>query len=257
MSTEGGIKAQRDRVGQMKKLLAGDPSQEAKHLVSVADCLVRKSVWIVGGDGWAYDIGYGGLDHVLAMGEDINVLVLDTELYSNTGGQSSKATPTGSVVKFAASGKRTRKKDLGLMAMSYGYVYVASVSMGANQAQLVKAMSEAEAYPGPSIVIAYAPCINHGMDMGKSQQEERKAVESGYWPLFRFNPALADQGQNPFVMDSKEPTTSYQDFIRGETRYKSLLQEFPGIAETLFAKAEAEAKKRLGTYKKLAEEKIL
>ena len=170
------------------------------------DILVKKSVWIVGGDGWAYDIGYGGLDHVLAMDMDVNVLVLDTEVYSNTGGQSSKSTPTGSVAKFAAAGKRTRKKDLGLMAMSYGYVYVASVAMGANPAQLVKAVSEAEAYPGPSIIIAYAPCINHGIDMGRSQAEEKKAVESGYWPLYRFNPSLGDEGQNPFVLDSKEPT---------------------------------------------------
>ena len=228
-----------------------------KEIASMDDLFVKKSVWVFGGDGWAYDIGFGGLDHVLAMGEDINILVLDTELYSNTGGQSSKATPTGSVVKFAASGKRTRKKDLGLMAMSYGYVYVASVSMGANQAQLVKAISEAEAYPGPSIVIAYSTCINHGIDMGKSQQEQRKAVESGYWPLYRFNPSLADQGQNPFQLDSKEPTASYIDFIKGETRYKSLMREFPGVAETLFAKAEGEAKKRLETYKKLAEERIL
>ncbi len=228
-----------------------------KEIAGMDDMFVKKSVWVFGGDGWAYDIGYGGLDHVLAMGEDINILVLDTELYSNTGGQSSKATPTGSVVKFAASGKRTRKKDLGLMAMSYGYVYVASVSMGANQAQLVKALAEAEAYPGPSIVIAYAPCINHGINMGKSQAEEKRAVESGYWPLYRFNPTLSDEGKNPFQLDSKEPTASYQDFIRGETRYKSLLQEFPTVAETLFAKAEQEAKKRLDTYKKLAEEQIL
>ena len=229
----------------------------AREVIENADLLTKKSVWVFGGDGWAYDIGYGGLDHVLAMGEDINILVMDTELYSNTGGQSSKATPTGSVVKFAASGKRTRKKDLGLMAMSYGYVYVASVAMGANQAQLVKAMNEAEAYPGPSIVIAYAPCINHGINMGKSQAEEKRAVEAGYWPLYRFNPLLSDEGKNPFQLDSKEPTGSYQDFIRSETRYKSLLQEFPTVAETLFQQAEKEAKKRLDTYKKLAEEQIL
>ncbi len=228
-----------------------------KEIAGMDDLFVKKSVWAFGGDGWAYDIGYGGLDHVLAMGEDINILVLDTELYSNTGGQSSKSTPTGSVVKFAASGKRTRKKDLGLMAMSYGYVYVASVSMGANQAQLLKALSEAEAYPGPSLVIAYAPCINHGINMGKSQQEMKKAVESGYWPLYRFNPLLSEEGKNPFVLDSKEPTADYMDFIKGETRYKALLQEFPEVAEKLFAKAQGEARKRLETYKKLAEEKIL
>ena len=221
------------------------------------DILVKKSMWIFGGDGWAYDIGYGGLDHVLAMGEDVNILVMDTEVYSNTGGQSSKATPTGSVAKFAAAGKRTRKKDLGMMAMSYGYVYVASVSMGANQSQLVKALSEAEAYHGPSLVIAYAPCINHGINMGKSQAEAKKAVESGYWQLYRFNPALAEKGENPFSLDSKAPQSSYQDFIRGEVRYSSLLRQFPDTADVLFKKAENEAAKRLNTYQKLAEETIL
>ena len=236
----------------------GCGNQEAfKALNGMRDLFVKKSVWIFGGDGWAYDIGYGGLDHVLASGEDVNVLVLDTELYSNTGGQSSKSTPTGSVVKFAAAGKRTRKKDLGLMAMSYGYVYVASVSMGANQNQLLKAVSEAEAYPGPSIVIAYAPCINHGINMGRTQAEEKRAVEAGYWPLYRFNPQLSDEGKNPFALDSKEPTASYQEFLTSENRYRALKQEFPDVAENLFVKAENEAKKRLDTYKKLAEEKIL
>jgi pyruvate-ferredoxin/flavodoxin oxidoreductase len=229
----------------------------AREVIANADLLTKKSVWVFGGDGWAYDIGYGGLDHVLAMGEDINILVLDTELYSNTGGQSSKATPTGSVVKFAAAGKRTRKKDLGLMAMSYGYVYVASVCMGGNQNQLVKAVTEAEAYPGPSIIIAYATCINHGIDMSHSQMEQKRAVESGYWPLYRFNPALADEGKNPFMLDSKEPTMAYEDFIKGEVRYKSLAQEFPDAAAKLFPQAEKEAKRRLETYRKLAEEKIL
>ena len=233
--------------------------QAAKYpeLNSMRDMLVKKSIWIVGGDGWAYDIGYGGLDHVLAMGEDVNVLVMDTEVYSNTGGQASKATPTGSVAKFAAAGKRTRKKDLGLMAMSYGYVYVASVSMGANPAQLVKAVAEAEAYPGPSIIIAYAPCINHGINMGKSQAEEKKAVESGYWPLYRFNPALGEEGKNPFILDSKDPTIPYGDFLKGERRYTTLQSQFPEAAEKLFKDAENEAKKRLDTYKKLAEERIL
>ena len=226
-------------------------------LDSMRDMLVKKSVWILGGDGWAYDIGYGGLDHVLAMGEDVNVLVMDTEVYSNTGGQASKATPTGSVAKFAAAGKRTRKKDLGLMAMSYGYVYVASVAMGANPAQLVKAVSEAEAYPGPSIIIAYAPCINHGIDMGRSQAEEKKAVETGYWPLYRFNPLLGEQGENPFILDSKEPTKPYMDFLKGERRYTTLLRQFPEAADKLFKDAENEAKKRLETYKKLAEERVL
>jgi len=228
-----------------------------KQLKSMEDIFVKKSVWIVGGDGWAYDIGYGGLDHVLAMGEDVNVLVMDTEVYSNTGGQASKATPTGSVAKFAAAGKRTRKKDLGLMAMSYGYVYVASVSMGANPAQLVKAVSEAEAYPGPSIIIAYSPCINHGINMGRSQHEMKRAVESGYWPLYRFNPALGEEGKNPFILDSKEPTMEYGEFLKGERRYTTLTTQFPEAAEKLFADAEQEAKKRLDTYKKLAEERIL
>ena len=228
-----------------------------KQLKTMEDMFVKKSVWIIGGDGWAYDIGFGGLDHVLAMNEDVNVLVLDTEVYSNTGGQASKATPTGSVAKFAAAGKRTRKKDLGLMAMSYGYVYVASVSMGANQAQLVKAVTEAEAYSGPSIIIAYSPCINHGINMGKTQAEEKKAVETGYWPLYHFNPTLGEEGKNPFILDSKEPTLEYMDFLKGERRYTTLLTQFPEVAEKLFKDAENEAKRRLETYKKLAEERIL
>ncbi len=216
------------------------------------DVLVKKSVWIFGGDGWAYDIGYGGLDHVLASGEDVNVLVVDTEVYSNTGGQSSKSTPTGSVAKFAASGKRTKKKDLGMMAMSYGYVYVAQVAMGANQNQVIKAIAEAEAYHGPSLIIAYATCINHGIDMSNGQAEQKKAVEAGYWQLYRYNPELADQGKNPFTLDSKDPTGSYQDFITGETRYKSLIKTHPEIAKELFVKSEADAKQRLETYKQKA-----
>ena len=218
------------------------------------DLLVKKSVWIFGGDGWAYDIGYGGLDHVLAQNQDVNVLVLDTEVYSNTGGQSSKSTPTGSVAKFAAAGKRTKKKDLGMMAMSYGYVYVATVAMSANPVQLLKAMNEAEAYPGPSLIIAYAPCINHGINMSMAQAEIRKAVEAGYWPLYRFNPELAEQGKNPLTLDSKEPTGDYQAFIRGETRYATLLKQFPEAAEKLFAKNEEDAKERLESYKKMAAE---
>ena len=213
----------------------------ANELAKMEDCLVKKSVWIFGGDGWAYDIGYGGLDHVLASGEDVNVLVLDTEVYSNTGGQASKASPTGAVAKFAAAGKRIKKKDLGMMAMSYGYVYVAQVGMGANMNQLVKAVSEAEAYHGPSLIIAYAPCINHGIDMSNPQQIIKEAVDCGYWQLYRYNPALAEEGKNPFIMDSKEPTGSYQEFLRKETRYTSLLKTKPEIAEKLFEKAEEEA----------------
>ena len=210
-------------------------------------------MWIFGGDGWAYDIGYGGLDHVLAMDEDVNVLVMDTEVYSNTGGQSSKATPTGSVAKFAAAGKRTKKKDLGMMAMSYGYVYVAKVCMGANPQQLLKAITEAEAYKGPSLIIAYAPCINHGINMGKSQEEAKKAVEAGYWPLYRYNPSLAAEGKNPFTLDSKEAKSSYRDFILGEVRYASLQRQFPDVAEELFERSEQEAKDKYDYYKKLTE----
>ena len=223
-----------------------------REILSEKDCLVKKSIWIFGGDGWAYDIGYGGLDHVLASGEDVNVLVLDTEVYSNTGGQASKSSPTGAVAKFAAAGKRVKKKDLGMMAMSYGYVYVAQVGMGASQPQLVKALTEAEAYHGPSLVIAYAPCINHGINMGKSQEEIKKAVECGYWQLYRYNPDLIEQGKNPFTLDSKDPTGNYQDFIKGETRYASLAKTKPEIAETLFAKSEQDAKQRLEKYKNLA-----
>ncbi len=234
------------------KICNCDACKLAREVIENADLLVKKSIWIFGGDGWAYDIGYGGLDHVLAQDEDVNVLVLDTEVYSNTGGQSSKSTPTGAVAKFAAAGKRTRKKDLGMMAMSYGYVYVAQVAMGANPAQLLKAISEAEAYKGPSLIIAYAPCINHGINMGKSQAEEKRAVEAGYWQLYRFNPDLAEQGQNPFTLDSKEPTADYEEFIKSETRYTSLAKQFPEIAESLFQKAQADAKARLESYKRLA-----
>ncbi|MBR4453033.1 MAG: pyruvate:ferredoxin (flavodoxin) oxidoreductase [Bacteroidales bacterium] len=229
-----------------------------KQIVDLKDHLVKKSQWIFGGDGWAYDIGFGGLDHVLASGEDVNVLVLDTEVYSNTGGQSSKATPAGAVAKFAASGKKVRKKDLGMIAKSYGYVYVAQVAMGANQAQYFKAIKEAEAYHGPSLVICYAPCINHGIKigMGKSQYEEKLAVDCGYWHLWRFNPAEEEAGQNGFHLDSKEPDWSkFQNFIMGEVRYNSLLKTFPEEAKELFAKTEQFAKLRYEGYKKLSEEK--
>ena len=231
-----------------------DACKLAREVLDAKDMLVKKSIWIFGGDGWAYDIGYGGLDHVLAQNQDVNVLVLDTEVYSNTGGQSSKSTPTGSVAKFAAAGKRTKKKDLGMMAMSYGYVYVATVAMSANPNHLLKAMTEAEAYHGPSLIIAYAPCINHGINMSLAQAEIRKAVAAGYWPLYRFNPELAEQGKKPLTVDSKEPTEDYQAFIRGETRYASLLKQFPEVAEKLFAENEKDAKARRESYKKLAAE---
>jgi pyruvate-ferredoxin/flavodoxin oxidoreductase len=218
------------------------------------DFLVKRSQWLFGGDGWAYDIGFGGLDHVLASGEDVNVLVFDTEVYSNTGGQSSKATPAAAVAKFAASGKKTKKKDLGMIAMSYGYVYVAQIAMGADKNQTLKAIAEAEAYPGPSLIIAYAPCINHGLKngMGCSQLEAKLAVDSGYWAMYRFNPQLKDSGQNPFVLDSKEPTLDFQKFLMGEVRYSSLSKQFPEAAKALFDKTEKDAKERLAGYKHLA-----
>lgn len=216
---------------------------------------VKRSQWIVGGDGWAYDIGYGGLDHVLASGEDVNVLVFDTEVYSNTGGQASKATPTAAVAKFAASGKRIKKKDLGMIAATYGYVYVAQVAMGANMNQFMKAIQEAEAHKGPSLIICYAPCINHGIrgGMSRTQTREKLAVESGYWHLWRYNPALKEQGKNPFILDSKEPTRSFREFIMDEVRYSSLQKTFPDVAEELFKAAEEDAKERLETYKRMAQ----
>jgi len=238
---------------KLAKLL--DPAKH-REILAMRDLFTKKSVWIFGGDGWAYDIGYGGVDHVMAMNKDVNILVMDTEVYSNTGGQSSKATPTGSVAKFAASGKKTKKKDLGRMLMTYGYVYVASVAMGANKNQCLKAFLEAESYPGPSIIIAYAPCINQGLKkgMGKSQEEEKLAVESGYWPLYRYDPRLAAEGKNPFQLDMKEPTGNFQDFLMGEVRYASLHQSFPDEAKRLHAKLEAEYKERYESYKKLAEQ---
>ncbi len=246
---------------QLKSALSayvGSVNAEAKALINDildnSEFLVKKSQWILGGDGWAYDIGFGGLDHVLASNEDINILVFDTEVYSNTGGQSSKATPAGAVAQFAAAGKKTKKKDLGMIAMSYGYVYVAQVAMGANQSQLIKALLEAEKYNGPSLIIAYAPCINHGLKlgMGQSQLEEKNAVEAGYWHLYRYNPLLKQEGKNPFVLDSKEPTASYKDFLMSEVRYSSLTRTFPDKAEELFAEAEKDAKERYETYKRLA-----
>ena len=221
------------------------------------DYLVKKSVWALGGDGWAYDIGYGGLDHVLASGENINVLVFDTEVYSNTGGQASKSTPTAAIAKFAASGKKIRKKDLGKQAMSYGYVYVAQVGMGADKNQLMKAITEAESYNGPSLIICYAPCINHGLSkgMGKSQENIKDAVDCGYWQLYRYNPMLKEKGENPFILDSKEPNGKFKEFIMGQTRYSSLAKEFPQVADKLFELTEKQAMERYEDYKKLSEMK--
>ena len=217
---------------------------------------VKRSHWIFGGDGWGYDIGYGGVDHVLASGENVNVVVFDTEVYSNTGGQSSKSTPTAAVAKFAASGKKTKKKDLGMMAMSYGYVYVAQVAMGYDKNQLMKALKEAEAYDGPSLIICYAPCINHGLKagMGCSQLEEKRAVECGYWATYRYNPELTEQGKNPFILDSKAPTGNFRDFLMGEVRFSSLQKLFPDTAEALFEKTEKDAMGRLAGYQKLAQQ---
>ena len=219
------------------------------------DCLVKRSQWIFGGDGWSYDIGYGGLDHVLASGANVNVLVFDTEVYSNTGGQSSKATPTAAVAKFAAGGKKTKKKDLGRIFMSYGYVYVAQVAMGADKAQCLKAIQEAEAYPGPSLVIAYAPCINHGIKagMGCAQREAKKAVDAGYWHLYRYNPTQEEAGKNGFSLDSKDPVGNIKDFLMGEVRYSSLKTMFPDTADAFFDKTAKDMEQRLEAYKKLAD----
>ena len=239
-------------LAEEKKNASGVTLEQLEKLEKRKDNLVKKSVWIFGGDGWAYDIGYNGVDHVLASGEDINILVLDTEVYSNTGGQASKSTPTGAIAKFAATGKRTKKKDLALLAMDYGYVYVAQVSMGADMNQVVKAFAEAEAYHGPSIVIAYAPCINHGINMTKSQMEMKKAVDTGYWQLFRYNPTLKEEGKNPFTLDSKEPTEDYQSFLMGEVRYASLAKQNPEAAKVLFEKNEQDAKEKREFYKEKA-----
>ncbi|HKL94608.1 MAG TPA: pyruvate:ferredoxin (flavodoxin) oxidoreductase [Clostridia bacterium] len=230
----------------------GGTKQLLQSIKAKKDSLIKKSVWIFGGDGWAYDIGYNGLDHVIASGEDVNILVLDTEVYSNTGGQSSKSTPAGAIAKFAATGKRTKKKDLGLLAMTYGYVYVAQVSMGSDMNQVVKALTEAEAYKGPSIVIAYSPCINHGINMTKSQLEMKKAVDTGYWQLYRYNPDMVGTETNPFTLDSKDPTEDYQSFLMGEVRYASLVKQNPDAAKVLFAKNEADATARRELYKQKA-----
>jgi len=246
----------RERADKLIALLEAEKGADAllNEIYKNKDFLVKRSHWIFGGDGWAYDIGFGGLDHVLASGEDVNVFVFDTEVYSNTGGQASKSTPTAAIAKFAASGKETKKKDLGMMAMTYGYVYVAQICMGADKNQTLKAIAEAEAYPGPSLIIAYAPCINHGLraGMGLSQLEAKKAVEAGYWAMYRYNPALVGTDKNAFVLDSKEPTADFKEFLMGEVRYSSLMKQFPEHAPALFAKTEKDAKERLAGYKKLA-----
>jgi len=249
---ENGIEIKRAKVAALKKKLAGNDSPAAKELLSVADMLVKKSVWMMGGDGWAYDIGYGGLDHVIANNYDVNLLVLDTEVYSNTGGQASKATARGAVAKFATGGKAVVKKDLGRMAMTYGNVYVAQVAMGSNDSQLVKALVEAEAHKGPSLVIAYCHCIAHGIKMSNGLAQQDLAVKSGHWPLYRYNPALALKGQNPFQLDSREPSIPLKEYVYSETRYRMLVQSDPVAAERLLKEAEGDVQNRWAIYKNLA-----
>jgi pyruvate-ferredoxin/flavodoxin oxidoreductase len=252
MSDETGIKAQRDRVNLLRTKLASVDDPKAKDLLSLADVLVQKSVWIVGGDGWAYDIGYGGLDHVLASGRNVNVLVLDTQVYSNTGGQSSKATPIGAVAKFAANGKAIPRKDLGMISMSYGYIYVAQVAMGSSDMQTLRAFREADAFDGPSLILAYSPCINHGYDLIDGLQHQDMAVKSGLWPLFRYNPALADQGQNPLKLDSKDPSIPVKEYAYSETRYSMLALSDEARAEQLMLAAQEDVNSRWELYKQMA-----
>jgi pyruvate-ferredoxin/flavodoxin oxidoreductase len=225
---------------------------ECNRLLTLADYLVRKSIWALGGDGWAYDIGYGGLDHVLASGVDINVLVLDTEVYSNTGGQMSKSTPRAAVAKFAAGGKPSPKKDMGLLAMTYGNIYVTKVAMGANTNQTVKAFVEAESYPGPSLIIAYAQCINHGIDMVTGYEEQKRAVACGHWPLYRFDPRLKEEGKNPLQLDSKAPTLTFEEYAYGENRYRTLKQSKPEAAAELIKLANSDAAQRYALMEQLA-----
>jgi pyruvate-ferredoxin/flavodoxin oxidoreductase len=260
--TQEEIDSKRALVAELKAKLGAQASglqhagsvrtNEARDLLGVADALVKKSVWIVGGDGWAYDIGYGGLDHLLASGADVNILVLDTEVYSNTGGQASKATPLGAVAKFAAGGKPTIKKDLGMGAMRYGNAYVAQIAMGANDTQTVKAFLEAEAHPGPSLIIAYSQCIAHGIDMAKGMTQQKLAVESGHWPLYRYNPALESEGKNSFQLDSRDPKIPLQDYIYTEGRYRMLQRSDPEAAKMLLAQAQQAVNHRWQQYKKLA-----
>jgi pyruvate-ferredoxin/flavodoxin oxidoreductase len=253
-STETGIEAQRQRIAGLKRRLAYVEGTAARDLASLADTLVRKSVWIVGGDGWAYDIGYGGLDHVLASSRNVNVLVLDTEVYSNTGGQSSKATPLGAVAKFAAGGKSTPKKDLGRMAMTYGNVYVAQIAMGASDIHTLDAIREAEAYDGPSLVIAYAHCIAHGIDMSKGMQQQKLAVETGHWPLYRFDPRRVAEGKHPLQLDSKEPSRPLSEYLYNESRYRQLTQSDPDTAAHLLEQAQAAVTTRRKIYLQMADQ---
>ncbi len=251
-STEEGIFAQRERVKILKDKLAGDKSPASRDLMAVADELVRKSVWIIGGDGWGYDIGYGGLDHVLASTANVNILLLDTEVYSNTGGQMSKSTPIGAVAKFAAGGKHTPKKDIAMMAINYGRAYVAHVAMGSNDGQTMKALQEADAYDGPSIIIAYSHCIAHGYDLVHGLDQQKLAVTSGHWPLFRYNPTLVKEGKNPFVLDSRAPSIPLEKYIYNESRYTMLVNSNPEVAKTLLQSAQENVNDRWKLYQHMA-----
>jgi pyruvate-ferredoxin/flavodoxin oxidoreductase len=258
-SDQAGIERQRQNVAELKALLDEKASSRngrekpgVRDLLSLADSLVEKSVWILGGDGWAYDIGYGGLDHVLASGRDVNVLVVDTEVYSNTGGQASKATGLGAVAKFAAGGKPTPKKDLGMMAMTYGSVYVAQVAMGAKDAHTIRAFLEAEAHNGPSLIIAYSHCIAHGINMAKGMDQQKLAVDSGYWPLYRFDPVLKAEGKNPLQLDSRAPSIPLKDYVYNEARYRMLAQSNPKAAKRLLAAAQEAVNDRWQKYEQLA-----
>jgi pyruvate-ferredoxin/flavodoxin oxidoreductase len=254
-STNDGINTQRELVAALKARLTSAAGDEAHDLLGLADSLVEKSVWIVGGDGWAYDIGYGGLDHVLASGQNVNILVLDTEVYSNTGGQASKATPLAAVAKFATGGKTSAKKDLGMTAIRYGDVYIAQVAMGANDTHTIKAFLEAEEHHGPSLIIAYSQCIAHGIDMAKGMHQQKLAVESGYWPLYRYNPKLSHENKNPFQLDSSDPKIALRDYIYTEGRYRMLQQSEPEVAKFLLDQAQKAVTRRWQQYKQLAEVK--
>ena len=253
---ESDIHEQRQRVDLLKEKLKGVATSDARQLLAIADLLVKKSIWIVGGDGWAYDIGYGGLDHVLASGRNVNVLVLDTEVYSNTGGQASKSTPRAAVAKFAAGGKPGLKKDLGLIAMSYGNIYVASMAMGAKDEHTLKAFLEAEAYDGPSLIIAYSHCIAHGINMTTAMSNQKAAVDSGQWLLYRYHPERSARGENPLILDSRTPTRKVQDFMAMETRFKMLTKSKPQDAARLWKEAQHDVDTRYRLYEYLSQRKV-
>ena len=250
--TESDIAKQRDRVSHLKKLLASLSSPSAKTLSNLADALVKKVVWIVGGDGWAYDIGFGGLDHVLASGKNVNVIVLDTEVYSNTGGQASKSTPRAAVAKFASAGKSVNKKDIGMIAMAYGHVYVAQIAVGAHPLQTIKAIQEAESYPGPSLILAYSQCIAHGIDMSTGMSHQKEAVQSGYWPLYRYDPRVAHDGGKPFHLDCRKPTIPFRQFAAKEARFSMLLRSDPARADQLLNLAQIDINDRWHYYEQIA-----